>query len=103
MYKNKELNVLLIPANVGALLLFWTLIRQQAAIDNRPFLRSMIPHHAGTILMCEQSRLQDPQLSQLCAEIVSSQRSEIAEMKSLLEDQNLREPSVCRLQLCLVT
>lgn len=88
MYRNRKLNILLITVSVGALALFWTLIRQQTAIDDRQFLRSMIPHHAGAILMCEQSRLQDPQLAQLCAEIVSSQRSEIAEMKSLLEGQD---------------
>ena len=34
-----------------ALAVLWILIRQQAAITDRQFLRSMIPHHAGAILM----------------------------------------------------
>lgn len=87
MYKNKALNKILIGAGVVALALFWTLIRQQTAIGDRQFLRSMIPHHAGAILMCEQSRLRNPEILQLCEEIVSSQQSEIAQMKSLLTGQ----------------
>jgi uncharacterized protein (DUF305 family) len=75
------------------LFIFWTLIRQQAAIGDRQFLRSMIPHHAGAVLMCEQAELQDPQILQLCKGIVSSQQAEIAQMKSLLqENHEIRKP-----------
>jgi uncharacterized protein (DUF305 family) len=34
--------------------------------------------------MCTRNRLQDPELQQLCREIVSSQVSEIAQMKAKL-------------------
>src|SRR5687768_4323027 len=53
MYPNRKLNILLIAASVAALALFWVLIRQQVAIRDRQFVKSMIPHHAGAILMCE--------------------------------------------------
>lgn len=84
MYKDKKLNAILIGIGVIALLVFWTLIRQQAAVGDRQFLRSMIPHHAGAILMCEEARLREPEVLQLCEGIVSSQQSEIAKMKSML-------------------
>ena len=88
MYKNKQLNLVLIAVGVVAGALFWMLIRQQTGITDRQFLKSMIPHHAGAILMCEQSKSHDPQILQLCSEIISSQRSEIAQMKSMLADRD---------------
>lgn len=84
MYKHKQLNLMLIAIGVIAGVAFWVLIRQQAGITSRQFLKSMIPHHGGAILMCEQSKSRDPQILQLCNEIISSQRSEIAQMKSML-------------------
>ena len=85
MYHNKKLNAALWVVGLVALAGFWILIRQQTAISDRQFLRSMIPHHAGAILMCEQAPIRDSQIFQLCEEIKASQRAEIAQMKSLLE------------------
>jgi len=47
----------------------------------------MIPHHAGAILMCEKNHLQNPELKQLCHNIVASQRAEVEQMKALLEER----------------
>lgn len=85
MYPNKKLNGALIAVGIAALVLFWVLIRQQTAIEDRQFLKSMIPHHAGAILMCEQAKITRPEVRKLCGEIESSQASQIALMKSLLE------------------
>ena len=85
MYHNRRVNVLLLCGAIAASALFFTLIRQQAAISDRQFLRSMIPHHSGAILMCEEATLTDQRLRDLCASIVESQRAEIAQMKALLE------------------
>jgi uncharacterized protein (DUF305 family) len=65
---------------------FFLLIRQQTAVTDGQFLRSMIPHHAGAILMCEKSPAQAPQIKELCRTIISSQQSEIRQMKTLLEE-----------------
>lgn len=43
MYPNKKLNTVLILAGMLALGLFWMLIRQQTAINDTQFLKSMIP------------------------------------------------------------
>jgi uncharacterized protein (DUF305 family) len=45
----------------------------------------MIPHHAGAILMCEKLRADDPEIQKLCAQIIESQREEIAQMRAKLD------------------
>src|SRR5918996_562215 len=77
MYPNKKWNVVIGAISAVALILFWFCIRQQVAISDKQFLRSMIPHHAGAILMCEKASMHDPEIKQLCHEIISSQRREI--------------------------
>ena len=85
MYRDRRLNVLVGVGCAVALGLFWVLLRQQAAVSDKQFLRSMIPHHGGAILMCEQLQSNDPQIVRLCGEIKTSQTSEIALMKAMLE------------------
>lgn len=84
MYKNKKLNLAIIAVSVIALIGFWFLIREQTAVSDRQFLKSMIPHHAGAILMCEEGAINDPEIKQLCSEIVKSQEEEIQKMKEKL-------------------
>lgn len=86
MYPNKKLNVVLIAASLIALAAFWILIRQQTAIGDRQFVKSMIPHHAGAILMCQQATLQDAELLRLCDGIVRGQQTEIDQMKAKLRE-----------------
>jgi uncharacterized protein (DUF305 family) len=88
MYADKKLNALLLAAGVAAALASWFLIRQQTGITDRDFLKSMIPHHAGAILMCEQSPSRNPEILKLCQEIVTSQRAEIALMKAMLKESD---------------
>jgi uncharacterized protein (DUF305 family) len=85
MYRNRKLNIVVAIGSVVALALFWVLLRQQVAVSDTQFLRSMIPHHAGAILMCEQAPLQDTEIKALCKNIVSGQQSEIDQMKAKLE------------------
>jgi uncharacterized protein (DUF305 family) len=84
MYRDKRLNMIVAVGSVVALAVFWVLLRQQVAVSDTQFLRSMIPHHAGAILMCEQAPLQDSEIKALCKNIVSSQQSEIDQMKAKL-------------------
>jgi uncharacterized protein (DUF305 family) len=85
MYENKRFNAAIAAASVVAMIGFFVLIRLQVAITDRQFLRSMIPHHAGAILMCQNAPLQAAELKQLCRSIETSQEAEIAKMKALLE------------------
>lgn len=88
MYPSRRWNIILGLGAVAFMALCWFGIRGQAAVDDGQFVRSMIPHHAGAILMCEQNRLVDPELQRLCQDIVSSQRVEIAQMKAILENNH---------------
>ena len=84
MYQDKGRNALIIAGSVIATVVFFLLIRQQTAISDKQFLRSMIPHHAGAILMCERASIQDPDIKSLCESIISSQQAEIDQMKAKL-------------------
>jgi uncharacterized protein (DUF305 family) len=90
MYPNKRRNLFLVVASIVALVVFWMLIRRQTAITERQFLKSMIPHHAGAILMCQQSSLQDPEVVRLCEGIVQGQQAEIDQMKAKLRELEQR-------------
>lgn len=85
MYKDKRLNAVLIGIGAVALIGFWLLIRQQVGIGDRQFLKSMIPHHGGAILMCQQAQIRDPEVKALCGDIISGQEGQIDQMKATLE------------------
>jgi len=85
MYPDKRRNALIMAGSLIAALGFFLLIRQQTAISDKQFLRSMIPHHGGAILMCEHASLQDPEITALCQDILSSQQEQIDWMRAKLE------------------
>lgn len=64
-----------------------------AGIGDTQFLRSMIPHHSGAILMCQEASL-DPQLIALCKQIVTSQQEEIATMLAISRVSRPGQPAV---------
>jgi uncharacterized protein (DUF305 family) len=86
MYTRTRANIAILVSAGLAAIAFFLLIRMQTGVSDRQFLRSMIPHHAGAILMCEQASLQDPEIKDLCRGIVASQEEEIAQMRAKLED-----------------
>jgi len=84
MYTKRAWNVAILAASTASLLAFWVGIRAQVAINDRELLKSMIPHRAGAILMCEEARLTAPEIKDLCATIVTGQQAEIDKMKTWL-------------------
>ena len=86
MYPNTKLNAGIIAGSAVLLLLFWFGIRAQAAVTDKQFLRSMIPHHGGAILMCEEASITDPEIKRLCEAIRESQQREIEQMKRKLAE-----------------
>lgn len=87
MYANKRLNMIIIAGSAIALVLFFMLIRQQALVYDSQFVRSMISHHAGAILMCREAPIQDAEIKALCSAIIESQQKEIDQMKAILARQ----------------
>lgn len=88
MFKDRKTNVALWVASVAVLALFWALLRSEAGVGDRQFLRAMIPHHSAAVQMCEKSSLKDSRVRGLCQQIVASQEREIALMKTLLAERN---------------
>ena len=83
MYRNPKLNAALYAAFAAVFILSWIGIRDQTLVGDKQFLRSMIPHHSGAILMCEKAKVNDPEIQSLCAEIIKSQAQEIDQMKNI--------------------
>ena len=84
MYPKPGVKAAIVVASLIALAAFWGLIRAQSAVGDEQFLKSMIPHHAGAILMCREASIRDAEIRSLCREIISSQQREIEQMKDLL-------------------
>lgn len=84
MYQHQAMNIAFHVAFAVIFLAAFFAIRQQAFVGDRQFLRSMIPHHSGAILMCEEAKLTDPELRQLCGEIIQAQKQEIDQMKRIM-------------------
>jgi hypothetical protein len=85
MFPSPKINLAI---GAGAVLVFlasFLAMRSQAAIGNAEFLRAMIPHHSGAILMCGQASITDPEIVALCEDIVSAQKREIAQMEAILQ------------------
>ena len=84
MYSDQKMNVLVAVGSIVLLVGAWVSIRQQVAISDTQFIRSMIPHHSGAILMCQNAAITDPEIIKLCGGIVSSQQQEIDQMNAML-------------------
>lgn len=85
MFPSRKANLVVALGAAAVFLGGFYAMRTQAAIGNEQFLRSMIPHHSGAILMCRQASITDPEIVALCREIVRAQREEIAQMEAILE------------------
>ena len=84
MFPDKRRNALILGAAVLLGVASFAMIRRQTGISDEQFLRSMIPHHAGAILMCGKAPISEPAVRELCRGIIAGQQAEIAQMKTLL-------------------
>jgi len=88
MYRNTQLNIALYAAFAVVFGLSFAGIRAQGLVGDHEFLRSMIPHHSGAVLMCERASIRDAEIRELCFGpngIVASQTREIEQMKDILK------------------
>ncbi|ALA19118.1 MULTISPECIES: DUF305 domain-containing protein [Chelatococcus] len=84
MYPNRTANLFLHAFFAVVFIVAFLFIRGQTVIGDEQFLRSMIPHHSGAILMCREATLTDPEIIDLCQAIIRSQRDEIEQMERIL-------------------
>lgn len=87
MYPNKKLNLALYVLFIAVFAASTYAMRTQALVGDKQFLRAMIPHHSGAILMCREAKLTDPEIVSLCEEIKKSQQREIDQMEKILKHQ----------------
>jgi hypothetical protein len=87
MYPDKRKNGVILAGSAVLGVMFMGELRTQTFVDDTQFMKSMIPHHAGAILMCEEARLEDPELRELCLSIIESQQQEIDFMRTKLQEQ----------------
>ena len=84
MYHDTKRNAAIIGTSAIIGIALFMFIRAQTGVSDRQFLRSMIPHHASAILMCEEAPITDAEIQSLCKSIRSSQQAEIHQMKAKL-------------------
>lgn len=85
MYQNKKKNIAIIA---GSFLLFFGslyLVRSQKTIGDVLWMRAMIPHHSIAILTSERANIKDPEVKKLAESIITAQKKEIEEMKSMIK------------------
>lgn len=88
MYINLKLNIVICIALALLTVASYAAIRAQAGVGDKQFLRAMIPHHSGAILMCRKANIQDPEIKTLCQGIIASQQREIDQMEVILKRLN---------------
>ena len=84
MFKNTTLNIglgLAFLALFSGALFFG---RQEALVGDEQFLESMIPHHSRAISVCQEANITDPEIEELCTEIVETQREESTQVREIL-------------------
>lgn len=85
MYENKKLNYLIIAGAVVLGIFTYGILRDQTFVDDKAWMRAMIPHHSSAIMVSQKARLKDPEAIKLAEDIIAAQKREIAQMKAMLE------------------
>ena len=88
MYESKTKNVAILAGSVAVFCFALFLVRSQATIEGRAWMKAMIPHHSIAILTSERANIDDVRVQKLAEEIINAQEREIKEMKWLISDIN---------------
>ena len=86
MHKNAKINVGIIAGAFALMAVALWLSRSQQFVDDRDYMKGMIPHHSIAILTSEHADIDDLRVCELANGIIRSQRQEIAEMDWLVDD-----------------
>lgn len=91
MYTDKKLNIIIIISSLLVFTLSFILLRTQTPIEDKQYMKAMIPHHSSAILVSKQANIKDPEVKELAQKIIESQEKEIAQMEAILEKMDIAE------------
>jgi hypothetical protein len=86
MHKNIMVNVGIVAGAVCLMAVALWLSRSQHFVDDREYMKGMIPHHSIAILTSTRADIDDVRVRQLADEIIDAQEREIDEMEWLIDD-----------------
>ncbi|WP_291075060.1 DUF305 domain-containing protein [Hyphomonas sp.] len=86
MYKDTRLNLAIYAGSALLFLLALFLVRSQATVGDKAYMKAMIPHHSIAIMTSERAGIEDVRVRKLANEILQAQKVEIAEMEWLIDD-----------------
>ena len=93
MYQDSRINSgIFAGAAIVFVLALW-LVRSQSTVDDRSYMKAMIPHHSIAIMTSERAGIEDVRVRQLADEIITAQRREIKEMEWLISDIAENDPA----------
>ena len=91
MYRKRAVNLAIFGGSIVVFALALWVVRSQATVDDVDYMKAMIPHHSIAILTSERAQITDPRVRKLADEIIEAQEREIAEMKYLAADLEVRD------------
>lgn len=84
MYPDRSVNIGIFAFCIALFAGALYLVRSQETVQDRAWMKAMIPHHSIAILTSERAEISDPRVRELADQIIEAQRREIEEMKSLI-------------------
>ena len=88
MYSSKGTNRLVVILSLAVFISTVILLRTQAFVGDREYMKAMIPHHSSAILTSKHAHIEDANVRKLADSIIVSQEREILRMKFLLDTLN---------------
>lgn len=85
MYPNKKANRFILFSSAGIFILTLILLRTQAFISDKQYMKAMIPHHSSAIMTSKRAGIKDRNVRKLADSIIVSQQAEILRMKFLID------------------
>ena len=86
MYTSRKINAAIFVGSAIVFSLALWLVRSQETVQDRSYMRAMVPHHSIAILTSSRAELTDLRVRELADEIIAAQKREIEAMNWLIAD-----------------